>query len=77
MNFIIKLSKSQGLIIRETYNVILMIINRLTKYLYIVSFKKIYTIELLKYIILNKLIRYHEILKEIISNKDKRFILNY
>ena len=40
MDFIIKLLKSRDLIIIEVYNTIIVIINRLIKYIIILPFKK-------------------------------------
>ncbi len=66
-----------NLAIRDKYNSILVIINKLIKYLHIIACKKKFTIEQLEYIVLNRLIRYHNIFKELISNKDKLFTSNY
>ena len=77
MNFIIKLSKSKNSTNEEAYDVILVMIDRLTKYCHIISFKETYNVEQLKYIVLNRLIRYQGISKELINNKDKLFIFNY
>ena len=52
-------------------------IDKLIKYLYIIACKTKFTIEQLKYIVLNQLIRYHNILKELTSDKDKPFTSNY
>ena len=43
MNFIIKLSRFENLIIDVTYDAILVIIDRLIKYLHVILFKKTYT----------------------------------
>ena len=77
MNFIIKLSKSKNSTNEETYDAILVMIDRLIKYCHIISFKKIYNVKQLKYIVLNRLIRYQELSKEIINDKDKLFTSNY
>ena len=45
MDFIVKLPKSKDLTTGDSFNLILVIINRLTKYLYIIPFKEIYTAE--------------------------------
>ena len=45
MDFIIKLLKLQDLSIKEEYDVILIIIDRLRKYSYLISFKEKYTVE--------------------------------
>jgi len=71
MNFIIKLPKSTNSTTRNKYNSILIMINKLIKYLYIIACKE-------KFIaILNRLIRYHDILKGLTSDKDKLFTSNY
>ena len=77
MNFIIKLSKSVDFIIKKKYDLILIIINKLIKYFYIILFKKQYNAKQLKFLILNRLIRYQEISKVIISDKNKFFTFNY
>ncbi len=77
MNFIIKLFKSTNLVIRNKYNSILVMINKLIKYLHIIACKERFTIKQLEYIVLNRLIRYHNILKGLTSNKDKLFTSNY
>ena len=61
----------------KIYNTIIIIINKLIKYVIIIPFKKIYNIKQLVFILLDKLIRDYNILKLIILNKDKLFILNY
>jgi len=77
MNFIIKLFKLTNLAIEDEYNSILIMIDKLIKYSHIIACKEKFTIEQLKYIILNRLIRYHDILKELISDRDKLFTSNY
>jgi len=66
-----------NLAIKDKYNSILIIIDKLIKYLYIIECKEKFTIEQLRYIVLNRLIQYHDILKELISDKDKLFTSNY
>jgi len=77
MNFIIKLFKSTNLTTRDRYNSILVIIDKLIKYLYIIACKKKFIVEQLKYIVLNRFIRYHNIFKELNSDRDKLFTFNY
>jgi hypothetical protein len=71
------LLKLTNLAIEDKYDSILIIVDKLIKYLYIIACKKKFIIEQLKYIILNQLIRYHNILKELINDKDKLFTFNY
>ena len=53
MNFIIKLLKLKKLITEEIYDSILMIIDKLIKYFHLISFKKSYLADQLKFIVLN------------------------
>ena len=77
MNFIIKLLKSKNSTNEKTYDVILVMINRLIKYCHIIFFKKIYNVKQLKYVVLNRLIRYQKISKKFINDKNKLFTSNY
>ncbi len=77
MNFIIKLPKSTNLATKERYDSILVMIDKLIKYLYIIACKEKFIVEQLEYIVLNRLIRYHNILKELINDRDKLFTSNY
>ena len=61
MNFITKFFESKNFVTRITYDIILMIVDRLIKYAHFVSFKKTYTTKKLKFVILNKLVQYHDI----------------
>ena len=77
MNFIIKLSKSKNSTNEETYDAILVMIDRLIKYCHIVFFKETYNVEQLKYVVLNRLIRYQGISKGLINDRDKLLTFNY
>jgi len=71
------LLKLTNLITKDKYNLILVIVNKFIKYLYIIVYKEKFIAKQLKYIILNRLIQYYNILKRLISNRDKLFIFNY
>jgi len=71
------LLKLTNLAIKNKYNLILIIINKLIKYLYIIVCKKKFNTKQLKYIILNQLLQYYNIFKRLTSNKDKFFTSNY
>ena len=77
MDFIIKLLKLKDLATKDAFNLILIIINKLTKYLHIIAFKEIYIAKQLGYIVLDRLIKYYKLLIKITNNKNKLFILNY
>jgi len=52
------LSKLTNLAIRNKYNLILVIVNKLIKYLHIIAYKEKFIAKQLKYIVLNQLIQY-------------------
>ncbi len=66
-----------NLTIKNKYDSILVIINKLIKYLYIIACKKKFIAKQLKHIILNRLIQYYDIFKKLISDKNKLFTFNY
>ena len=65
------------MVIGQKYDLILVIIDKLTKYTEIILFKEAYTTTELRHILLDKLIKLYGILALIISNRDKLFILAY
>ena len=69
--------KSTNIAIKDRHNSILVIINKLIKYLYIIVCKEKFIVKQLKYIVLNRLIQYHNILKKLTSNRDKLFTSNH
>ena len=77
MNFITKLFKSKNSTNQKFYDVILMMCDRLTKYFHIIFFNEKYTIEQLKFVILNRFIRYHELSNAYINDKNKFITSNY
>ena len=77
LNFIIKLSKFKERITEAIYDFILIIVDRLIKYNYFLSYKKESTAKDLVYTFLKTIITNHELLNEIISDKDEFFILKF
>jgi hypothetical protein len=73
LDFIIKLPPFTELIIGVVFDLILIIIDRLTKYGYFISYKESLLAEELVYIFNKYIIGNYEIPKEIISDKDKLF----
>jgi hypothetical protein len=71
----VKLLLLQDPITRIKYDSILVITDRLTKYIYIILYLKASTIEDLAYMFLRIIIANHSALEEMISDKDKFFIL--
>ena len=77
IDFITKLPKSKDPVTEITYNSIMVIVDRFTKYLIVVLFKKIYTAEQLGHLLLDRLVRDHRVLIMIITDRGKLFISNY
>ena len=73
MNFIIKLSKSKESEINIKYDFIMMIMNRLTKQVYFISFQESMMIKDAAYLFNQHIAANHESSAEIISNRDIRF----
>ena len=77
MDFITKLLKSKDLITIEVYDTIIVIIDRLMKYVIILPFKEKYNTKQLAFLLLDRLIRDYSIPKLIILDRDKLFTSNY
>ena len=77
MNFITNLFKSKDPAPGESYDVILIMVNRLIKYAHMIPFKKRYSAEQLGFIGLNRLIRYYGMSEVYISDRDKFITSNY
>jgi hypothetical protein len=74
LDFVIKLLLSRDLITRIKYNFILVITDRLTKYIYFIFYLKASIAEDLVYMFLRVIIANYSALEEIISDKNKLFI---
>jgi hypothetical protein len=75
LDFVIKLLLLQDLIIGIEYDFILVIIDRLTKYTYIILYLKASIAKNLAYMFLKVIIANYSILEEMILDKNKFFIL--
>jgi hypothetical protein len=75
LDFVIKLLLLRDPIIRIKYDFILVITDRLTKYIYIILYLEVSIVEDLVYMFLKMIITNHNVLEEIISDKNKLFIL--
>jgi hypothetical protein len=74
LNFVVKLLLLQDLITRIKYDFILVIIDKLIKYTYIILYLKASTAEDLVYAFLKVVVANYNILEEMISDKNKFFI---
>ena len=77
MDFVVKLPKSKNPTTQKVYDSIMVIINKLMKYVFIIPFKKKYKTNQFKFILLNKLIIKIGIPTFITSDKNKFFTSNY
>ena len=77
IDFIVKLLKLAHLVTTEKYDLILVVVDKLTKYSLIILFKKSYNTEQLGFVLLETLVRDHGLPKAITLDRDKLFISNY
>ncbi len=77
MNFIIKLLKFKDSAWEVRFNSILIVMNRLMKYMMFISFRETATALILMYLILWELINNHKLLKKFIIDRDKLFISKF
>ena len=77
IDFITRLLPSIEVYIGVSYDTILVIVDRLTKYTYFIPYKAILIAEQLGFLVLDRLIRYYRIPKVFIIDRDKLFTLAY
>jgi len=77
MDFIIKLPRLVNPVTNDKYDLIIVIVDKLTKYAIIIPYKESYNTSQLGFILLDRLIRDHGILESITSDRDKLFISSY
>lgn len=77
MDFITKLPRSKDSVTSHEYDMILVMVDRLTKYVHFIPANETHTAEQLGYLILDRLVRYHGFPKIYITDRDKLFTSNY
>ena len=77
IDFIIKLLKLAHLVIQEKYDLILVVVDKLTKYSLIIPFKENYNVEQLGFVLLNILVKEYRLPKLITLDRDKLLTSNY
>ena len=77
MDFIIKLLKLEDLVINIKYDSILIVVDKLTKYVYLISYNEKFTAKQTVWVVLDRVIQYHKIPEIIILDRDKIFINNF
>ena len=76
-DFIVKLPKSKNPITEVEYNSILVIIERLTKYIILILYYKLSIAEQLAYAFIKKVVSQYGLSEEILSDRDKLFISKF
>ena len=77
MDFVVKLPKSREDWTENEYDSILVVVCRLTKYVYIILYKEASTVEDLVQVLLKTVFMYYGVPDEIISDRDKLFISKF
>jgi hypothetical protein len=77
LDFVIKLLLSRDLITGVKYDSILVVMDRLTKYTYIILYLEASMVEDLVYTFLRIIVANYNVLEKMISDKDKLFILRF
>ncbi len=77
MDFVVKLLKSKDPVIGNTFNSIIVIIDKLTKYTILIPYKETYKAYQLGFVLLDRLIRDHGIPESITLDRDRLFISYY
>ena len=77
IDFIVKLPKLKDPTTDISYNSIIVVVDRLTKYSILILFKESYTALQIAYILLDRVVREYRIPKIITLDRDKLFILNF
>ena len=76
-DFIIKLLKSKNLITGQKHNIILVIVDKLTKWGYFIVYTEEISAENIVYIYTKEIFARHRALEKIILDRDPRFILAF
>ena len=77
MDFIMKLLKSENVSTEVKYDNILVVVDKLIKYVYLILCKKDFIVKQTTYVILDRVIRYYGILENIILDRNKIFRSNF
>jgi len=77
MDFVVKLLELKDLVTGGTFNSIVVIIDKLIKYIILIPYKEIYKAYQLGFVLLDRLIRDYSIPESIISDRDRLFISYY
>ena len=77
MDFITRLPPLIEAYIGVSYDIILVIVDRLTKYIHFILYKATLIAKQLGFLVLDRLIRYYRIPRVFVTDRDKLFTLAY
>jgi hypothetical protein len=77
LDFIVKLPESKELMTKTSFDSILVVTDRFTKYDYFIPYRESFSAEDFTYMFNKHIIGNHGILKKIISDRDKLFISRF
>ncbi len=77
MDFVVKLPESKDPVIGGTFDLIIVIVDKLIKYIILIPYKETYKAYQLGFVLLDRLIRDHGIPESIILDRDRLFTSRY
>ena len=77
MDFITKLLGSVNEPTGNRYDLVFVVVDRLTKYTHFIPYNEDYTVQSLAKVFVDRIIRYHSMPKAIISDRDKLFTSSF
>jgi hypothetical protein len=77
MDFITDLLYSEDLALEQTYNSILVVVDRLTKYVHFILYKKTFTTLQVAATIIDRCFRLYGIPRKFVTDRDKLFTSNF
>jgi len=77
MDFVVKLLESKDLVTGGTFNSIIVIVDKLIKYIILIPYKETYKAYQLGFVLLDRLIRDYSIPESIILDRDRLFTSHY
>jgi hypothetical protein len=77
MDFIVKLPPSADLVTKESYDGIIVVTNRFTKFGRFIPYRETWIATDLAYVFIKHVVINHGIPEQLVSNRDKLFISNF
>jgi hypothetical protein len=77
MDFITDLLYSEDPALGQTYNGILVVVDRLTKYAHFIPYRKTFTVLQVAITIIDRCFRIYGILRKFVTDRDKLFTSNF